>query len=255
MAQCPRCGSPVQPDDLFCEECGWNMRPGELQPPPDPKSKSQLPASVGSWKTLRWIIAGALVGGIVLGAACILGATSLLSVPPEPEVVQVTVERVVTATSTSTPINTPGPSPTTTPTNTPTPTPTTIPTTVPGTVLDPGQWWYEDGLAFWMNVAAMNPDNLRVDLKLRNVGEETLMGEIKIDMFRMVSSTGDVVILDGWGFYGNKGFSLKPNEEIDIVKAGFFHYNLANSDVKHVVVEVVGLSRIEKATWRVEIPH
>jgi hypothetical protein len=269
MEQCPRCDNPVRPNDVFCEECGIKLR--QDQSPPASKPGFQLPVGLGSWKTLRWVIV--IVGCISVILGALSGVSGMLFIQrllgPQVAVTVVKEIQVVTATPTHTPTRTPGPSPTPTithtptptvtprPTNTPTPTPTPIPTTQPGTVLEPGEFWYEDGLALRMELVSLKPDVLRIDLVLDNLEDDTMMFELNNGMFRLVSNLGDVVHPKpySWSGFRYGSVALEPGERLELAKNGFINYNLANQDVTHVFIEVVGVSRIDRARWRVDIPH
>jgi hypothetical protein len=152
MSKCPQCNSDVGFEDMYCPECGILLL--QAQPPPDTTDhRFQLPSSLGSWKTLKWLVIVVLTL-IILTILCGAGAIGiLLRVSGVTQLVQTSVIKVVTATATATATSTPGPSPTPTstgtptPTATPVPTPTPMPTAAPNSVLKPGEKWYGNGLS------------------------------------------------------------------------------------------------------------
>ncbi len=259
MNQCMQCGHPARPEDVYCEECGFQLHPNQSQQDERKKSRFQLPAGLGSWKTLRWLIGIGAVALLSLGGLC--GISGVLFVHrargPQVYVTEVIRERVVTATATLTPTNTPGPSPTPTATSTPTqtstptPTPTPIPTTVPGSVLQPGEVWQSDGIAVWMDVVAINPSSLSVDMVVENTSKERLL--IELGDIRMTTNTGGSSILHAGQL--PRGVALEQGERFVITEGGFFPMDLFKGDVTEVFVEIIDMTRIRKASWRVEIPH
>ncbi|MCZ7674006.1 MAG: hypothetical protein M5U34_46180 [Chloroflexi bacterium] len=113
-----------------------------------------------------------------------------------------------------------------------------------------------------MLVAAVQPEALVIDLVLYNHSNETILFEVKPSMIRITSNLGHIVG-PAQNIYGHfspfSGFtggslSLKPGERIEIAKNAPFQINLADADLTHVTVEVVQLSRIERARWQVQIP-
>lgn len=261
MKKCPQCEHSVEDADDFCENCGLYLQKDRLAASGATVFDFQLPAGLGSWKTLKWIIAAGALGLFILGnlsAGAVIVYTQMLQ---GREVVEVPVPRVVTATPTLTPTSTPGPSPTPSPTGTPTstatstPTLTPIPTTIPEIVLKPGEKWYGDGLSLLLSEPVeIYPDLLRVTLIIKNEGDEMILFELRSDNYRMISSLhNEVVYLRHSLFSG--GISLQPGEERVLSNRGIFDYNLANPEVTHVQIEVGELNRLGTARWYVKIPH
>lgn len=266
MIKCHNCRQPVPADDAYCEHCGAQLTGQSRSPRPQttvPESRLRLPPSLGSWRTIRWVI-GFIVAVYLLGGLC-----GWLVFPREVVSSQV---QVVTATSIGTPTNTPGPSPTPMPTQTPTltltPSPTNTPTpvpptTVPGTILSPGQTWREDCLALRMELVAIQPEAVVIDLVLANTCDETIIFEVAPGMFQVVDNLGAIIgpRRNSYGRFAiNSGFIgggqlIEPGETLDLAKNAPFRHNLASAEITDVTVTVSGLSRIDQARWRVTIPH
>ncbi len=123
--KCPHCGADVPASDLFCGECGTRIVPEEKPTPtPTEEPKRGLPLGL-------LIGCGGLLAVVVI-AACIFGAVTLLKETPTPTekaTRRPTKTSTPTATFTSTPTLTA--TPTDTPTATPTPTATEKPIDTP----------------------------------------------------------------------------------------------------------------------------
>lgn len=262
MDTCEYCHHPFQPNDDYCEHCGARLRQGQSSPDIK-KPVFELPPSLGSCRLLT-ILGICAISLIVVGAFC--GAT-WVSISQQGTGSQVV--KVVTATPTATFTNTPGPSSTPTVTSTPTatqiPTATNTPrpTTIPASTLPQDQYWLEDQLELVMLVAAIQPQALVIDLVLYNHSNETILFEVKPSMIRITSNLGHIVG-PAQNIYGHfspfSGFTggsllLEPGERIEIAKNAPFPINLADATLTHVTVEVLHLSRIERARWQVQIPH
>lgn len=168
-------------------------------------------------------------------------------------------------------VNTPTPTATATSTATatatplPTDTPTPVPTTVPGTVLEPNQTWYEGGLALWLDVKSVDHNKLRIDLILENHSARTITGYSSYQNYRLVTNLGQVINpahfsnVDKFkpeayfSLYGN--FEIHPGERVVIASNGVFELDLTDPAITEVTIEVVELSRITIARWKIPIPH
>ena len=166
------------------------------------------------------------------------------------------------------PASTAGPQPTLTavPTAIPVPTATAISTTPPGTILEPGQTWYEDGLALTLNASPPTGDRLSIDLAVENqaAGSQPIVSIIDPTMVRLTANTGESVTIvppvqhsvrTGSGFTRATNMTLALGDRFVLAQGGFFRFDFANPNVTSVTIEVVNFARIERAAWRVVIPR
>src|SRR3954447_26734494 len=51
---CPHCGTPTPPDNLFCEQCGYDFTTGQA-PPDEPGAAAIEPAGAVDPGTKKWV--------------------------------------------------------------------------------------------------------------------------------------------------------------------------------------------------------
>lgn len=191
-------------------------------------------------------------------------------VPPPTALAEASAKPTAMTVSSSTPLptNSPLPSPTEptrspepTSTPAPTPTPTPVPITALGTVLENGEIWYGNGVALSLKVTRMDTDKVWVDVYVENVTSGQIFGEINPSMFRLRGPLGTAEIIPsrtswvprtGSDFTGEKTFTLKrQGERFVIAQHAYFAYDLVDTSVKELYIDVVGLPGIDSATWKI----
>ena len=184
------------------------------------------------------------------------------------------ISTTLTPLSTNTPQPTYLPAPTAVPQPTVTPIPTALPlptvtpisTTAPGTILEPGQTWYEDGLAITLNANPPTGDRLSIDLIVENqaAGAQPVVSAIDPTMVRLTANTGEIVTIvpfvqhsvrTGSGFTRATNVTLAQGDRFVLAQGGIFKFDFANPNVTSVTIEVVNFARIERAAWRIVIPR
>ncbi|MGA9351345.1 MAG: hypothetical protein WBW48_21415 [Anaerolineae bacterium] len=167
----------------------------------------------------------------------------------------------------STPSPTSFPS-TSTPTSMPRPTDTPPPTATPrsntplGSVLKPGEPWTQDGFSLTLHLNEIEPDFLSFNVFGENQTGQEILVKIQPQNFIAINSLGQHGGLDwmeterrgGIANFGTK--KLAAGESIVILSPGLFHgLDLGNPKVEYVTISIHDLSRVSKASWRIEIPH
>jgi hypothetical protein len=189
--------------------------------------------------------------------------------PTQPRVTSTRVQS--TSTATSVPAT---PTPAFPPTSTP------RPNTSPGTVLSPDDKCYEDGVEVSLARYYFTPGSVeswifcyaeRIDLKLffriRNVTSDPIVFDYGGENFRITtnaggriqwyrgeecSSVGPMVLQPGQETVQGEGSS--QGEVVGDIRV-FAQGDYTLPGVDYIDVEVVGLSRVERATWRIPIRH
>ena len=191
----------------------------------------------------------------------------------------ITVETLV---PTPTPKPTSSPTPTPIPTPSPIPTPTPDPNTPPGTILAPGQDWYKDGVTLTLlEKTRMTPGSfdgwidcwgnvdLRLYFRVSNETNDPITFDTSGNNFVVTNNLGQefnwtkggegrcttvgTMVLNAGQTTKEGSIELYGDAAGDIIVSLLGEYS--NAMVSYIEVTVIGLSRIDHATWRIPINH
>ncbi|GAB4200733.1 MAG: hypothetical protein OHK0022_22110 [Roseiflexaceae bacterium] len=144
-----------------------------------------------------------------------------------------------------------------------TPVPTNLPPTPemtpPGTVLEEGQAWRGNGFEITMKIGDFKPGYYKLYFYVRSRKKENLAIRYNISNAYAVDNQGDQLKVSK-SHCTEVSVNIRPNEEqllhcsYDIAEI-WVYGDMADSNLKEIIVTLPAVLGIENAQWRIVVPH